>query len=97
DSKRQSQTAAVAKSFVGYAYLAYAVAAASGYYARPLTASEPDSICASFAAKVGRRSFNTENIVDSNLLRGIKVRIGNRIFDGSLRGKLDRLERTLTN
>ncbi|HLU21824.1 MAG TPA: F0F1 ATP synthase subunit delta [Bacillaceae bacterium] len=97
DRKRQSEIADVAKSFIDYANLDNGVADATVYSARPLTPSEAESISASFAAKVGRRSLNIENIVDSNLLGGIKVRIGNRIFDGSLRGKLDRLERTLTN
>ena len=52
-------------------------------------------ISSTFAAKVGKKSLRIENIVDSNLLGGIKLQIGNRIYDGSLQGKLERLEHQL--
>ncbi|MBS4223425.1 F0F1 ATP synthase subunit delta [Lederbergia citrea] len=96
DRHRESDIADVAGSFIELANKENGIAEATVYTVRPLTALEADSVSASFAPKVGRRSLNIENIVDTNLLGGMKVRIGNRIFDGSLRGKLDRLERTLT-
>ncbi|PKG22813.1 F0F1 ATP synthase subunit delta [Niallia nealsonii] len=71
------------------------IADAIVYSVRPLTNEERTEISASFAAKVGKVSLNIENIVDSNLLGGIIVRIGNQIFDGSLQGKLNRLQRQL--
>ncbi|MDQ0187311.1 F0F1 ATP synthase subunit delta [Cytobacillus kochii] len=71
------------------------IAEAKVYSVRPLTDEEKNALSATFAAKVGKQSLRIENIVDSNLLGGVKLRIGNKIFDGSLRGKLDRLERQL--
>lgn len=71
------------------------IAEAKVYSVRPLTDEERNALSATFAAKVGKQSLRIENIVDSNLLGGVKLRIGNKIFDGSLRGKLDRLERQL--
>lgn len=71
------------------------IAEAKVYSVRPLTDEESKALSATFAAKVGKQSLRIENIVDSNLLGGVKLRIGNKIFDGSLRGKLDRLERQL--
>ena len=62
---------------------------------RALTETEYEAISSTFAAKVGKKSFRIENIIDSNLLGGISVQIGNRIYDSSLRGKLERLERQL--
>jgi F-type H+-transporting ATPase subunit delta len=62
---------------------------------RPLSDAERDAISATFAAKIGKKSLRIENIVDSDLLGGVMLRIGNRIYDGSLRGKLSRLERKL--
>ncbi|NEH82094.1 F0F1 ATP synthase subunit delta, partial [Rhizobium leguminosarum] len=35
------------------------------------------------------------NEVQTDLIGGIKVRIGNRIYDGSVSGKLQRIERQL--
>jgi F-type H+-transporting ATPase subunit delta len=62
---------------------------------RPLTETESEVLASTFAAKVGKKTLRIENTVDSNLLGGIKVQIGNRIFDGSLQGKLERLEHQL--
>jgi len=96
DRHRQSDIADVAEAFIDLANEENGISEATVYSIRPLTGAESEAISASFATKVGRRSLNIENIVDTNLLGGLKIRIGNRIFDGSLRGKLDRLERTLT-
>ena len=60
-----------------------------------LTEEETKAISTTFAKKLGKKDLRIENIVDSNLLGGIKLRIGNRIYDGSLQGKLERLERQL--
>jgi F-type H+-transporting ATPase subunit delta len=62
---------------------------------RPLTDQEKEAISSHFAKKVNKASLKIENIIDSDLLGGLKIQIGNRIFDGSLRGKLDRLKREL--
>lgn len=65
------------------------------YSVRPLTEQEQDVISKVFAHKIGKKALRIENIVDSNLLGGIKIQIGNRIFDGTVSGKLERLERRL--
>ncbi|SFB03825.1 MULTISPECIES: F0F1 ATP synthase subunit delta [unclassified Bacillus (in: firmicutes)] len=95
DRHREDQTVEMAEEFIVLANEARGVADAKVYSVRPLTDSEREAISVSFAKKVGKNSLRIENIVDSNLLGGVKLRIGNRIFDGSLRGKLDRLERKL--
>ena len=71
------------------------IADAKVYSVQPLTDEQKEALSVAFAPKVGKKALNVENITDSNLLGGIKLRIGNRIFDGSLQGKLDRLERKL--
>ncbi|MEK3888505.1 F0F1 ATP synthase subunit delta [Bacillus sp. FSL K6-3431] len=96
DAHRQNEITDVAEAYINLANEESGIADALVYSARPLSSEESHAVSASFAAKVGKRSLNIENIVDTNLLGGLKIRIGNRIFDGSLRGKLDRLERTLT-
>jgi F-type H+-transporting ATPase subunit delta len=92
---REDQISDVADHFVNMANDARGIAEAKVYSIRPLTDAEREALSSSFAAKVGKKSLRIDNIVDTNLLGGIKLRIGNRIFDGSLRGKLDRLERQL--
>ncbi|MCQ6279890.1 F0F1 ATP synthase subunit delta [Bacillus sp. EB600] len=95
DRHRENDITDVANEFSELANEERGIEAADIYSVRPLTDDERTGLSVSFAEKVGKKSLQIENIVDSNLLGGIKVRIGNRIFDGSLRGKLDRLERTL--
>lgn len=71
------------------------VADAAVYSVRELSKDEQEALSSVFASKVGKKSLRIKNIIDTNLLGGVKLRIGNRIFDGSLRGKLERMERQL--
>ncbi|MED1469059.1 F0F1 ATP synthase subunit delta [Bacillus salipaludis] len=95
DRHREGEIVEVVNQFIELAYEASGVAEAEVSSVRPLSDAEREAISATFAAKVGKQSLRIENIVDSELLGGVKVRIGNRIYDGSLRGKLDRLQRKL--
>lgn len=95
DRHREDQIVDVANEFLELANDEMGIAEAQVYSTRELTDAEREAISSVFAAKVGKKSLKIGNIVDSNLLGGIRLRIGNRIYDGSLRGKLDRLERKL--
>ncbi|WP_409296075.1 F0F1 ATP synthase subunit delta [Peribacillus sp. SCS-26] len=95
DRHRQDIISEVADDFINLAYEERGEAEAKVYSVRPLTDEERGAIGASFAAKVGKRSLIIENIIDRSLLGGVKIRIGNRIFDGSVSGKLNRLEKQL--
>lgn len=95
DRHREDYIADMADHFIKLANDERGIAEAKVYSVRPLTEAEREALSSAFASKVGKQSLRIENIVDSNLLGGIKLRIGNRIFDGSLRGKLERLERQL--
>jgi F-type H+-transporting ATPase subunit delta len=95
DRHREDQIIDLADEFLELANEEMGIAEAEVYSTRALTDAEREAISSVFAAKIGKKSLKIENIVDSNLLGGIRLRIGNRIYDGSLRGKLDRLERKL--
>lgn len=95
DRQRQKEIGAVAKEFFALVNEEKGVAEATVTSVRALTEDERKALSATFAAKVGKKSLKIENIIDSKLLGGLKVRIGNRIFDGSIQGKLERLERQL--
>jgi F-type H+-transporting ATPase subunit delta len=45
--------------------------------------------------KVTGKTLRTQMVIDPTLLGGIQVRIGDRLYDGSLSGKLDRLAKSL--
>lgn len=62
--------------------------------AQPLGEEEKNKLAAQFGALTGK-SVRVENVVDASLLGGLTVRIGDTLYDGSLRGKLDRLSKQL--
>jgi F-type H+-transporting ATPase subunit delta len=95
DRHREDEIVEVVDQFIELSNNEMGIAEAEVYSIRPLTDAERTAISTTFAAKVGKKSLRIENIVDSELLGGVKLRIGNRIYDGSLRGKLNRLERKL--
>lgn len=73
------------------------IAEAKVYSVRELSDDEKKSLTDIFAKRIGKKTLRIENIIDKSLLGGIKLRIGNRIFDGSVSGKLDRIERQLVS
>ncbi|MGG1556772.1 F0F1 ATP synthase subunit delta [Geobacillus thermoleovorans] len=71
------------------------IAKAVAYSARPLTDEELRALSDVFAQKVGKQTLEIENIIDPELIGGVKLRIGNRIYDGSVSGQLERIRRQL--
>ncbi|PYI51132.1 F0F1 ATP synthase subunit delta [Paenibacillus flagellatus] len=69
-------------------------AQAKVYTPRPISAEESDQIAAAFGQVTGK-TIRIENIVDPSLIGGLQVRIGDRLYDGSVSGKLQRMERAL--
>lgn len=65
------------------------------YTVKPLNEQEKARISEVFAKRVGKNTIFIENIIDSSLIGGMKIRIGDTIFDGSVRNQLNRLEHQL--
>ena len=59
--------------------------------ALPLTAAQTQGVAAALRTALGKDP-EIETRVDPSLLGGIKVRVGSRLFDASLRSKLDSLK-----
>lgn len=95
DRHREDEMVEVANQYIELVNNEMGIAEAEVYSVRPLTEKEREALSSTFAAKIGKKSLQIENFVDSDMLGGLKLRIGNRIYDGSLRGKLDRLQRKL--
>lgn len=68
---------------------------ATVYSVRLLSQDELTALSDTFAKKIGKSSLRLKNVIDQNLVGGVKLRIGNRIYDGSISGKLERIERQL--
>jgi F-type H+-transporting ATPase subunit delta len=64
--------------------------------AAPLSDAERDAVRERLAAMTGD-TVEIETRVDPSLLGGILVRMGDRLIDGSVRGRLERLRTRLTS
>ncbi|MGD7042998.1 F0F1 ATP synthase subunit delta [Jeotgalibacillus proteolyticus] len=95
DRRRETEIAPMADAFIELSLANRGTAVAHVHSATKLSETDKASISQAFAQRVGKQSLQIHNIVDPTLLGGMRVRIGNRIFDGTLRSKLNRLEREL--
>jgi len=62
--------------------------------ARELSATEQTSLLAEIGKMAGSR-IDASFRLDKSILGGTIVRIGSTVYDGSVRGRLDRLKETL--
>ncbi|WHX48770.1 F0F1 ATP synthase subunit delta [Paenibacillus woosongensis] len=69
------------------------LATATVYTTYPLNEEEKAAIADEFGALVNKK-IRVLNEIDKDLLGGMKVRIGDTLYDGSLAGKLERLEKS---
>lgn len=62
---------------------------------RALSDDEKTAIEAALKELLKKSSVTIENIVNPSLLGGLRIRVGNTIFDGSVSGKLNRLKNNI--
>ena len=96
DHKRLGQIAEIAEQFKQQLDERMGIADARVSSARELSASEKKSLEQRLATVTGKtvRATYSEN---ASLLGGAVVRIGSTIYDGSVRGQLERLKEDLVN
>lgn len=94
ERRREEALEAFVKAYVKIANDALGQANATVYTPVELSEAELNAIAATFGKLTGKQ-IRMESVLDKSLLGGIQVRIGDRLYDGSLSGKLSRLERTL--
>jgi F-type H+-transporting ATPase subunit delta len=94
ERNRQDAIGEVSTAYTKIAGEALGQADATVFTAKSLDEAEMSKVVAEFGALVGK-TIRAEQIVDPALLGGIQVRIGDRLYDGSLSGKLARLEKSL--
>ncbi|WP_017756599.1 F0F1 ATP synthase subunit delta [Calidifontibacillus oryziterrae] len=95
DRKREDILLEVVEEYFLLANDERGIADAKVYSIRALTSDEEKALSEVFAKKVGKSQLRITNIVDNSLIGGVKLRIGNTIYDGSVKGKLERIERQL--
>ncbi|MEX1029454.1 MAG: F0F1 ATP synthase subunit delta [Paenibacillaceae bacterium] len=93
---REASIPALSEGYVKIANesLGHAKAVVSSPY--PLSDKEVEEIT-TFFSKLSGKSIRLEQQIDKSLLGGIQVRIGDRLYDGSLKSKLANLHKSLVN
>lgn len=91
---REGELPAVLEAYLQVAGGALGRADAHVTSAKPLSEQETAKLADKFGTLLGK-TVRVTNTVNPDLLGGITVRIGDTLYDGSLRGKLERLEKTL--
>ena len=87
----------VVDAFVEQYNEANGIAAANVYSVRALSEEEQANIEASLKTQLHKKSVSINNIVDPSLLGGLRIRIGNTIYDGSISGKLNRIKHNIAS
>lgn len=91
---RASSLPAVAKAFFALAAKRRGAVAAEVTTAAPLGAAQREGLAAALRQALGRDPEMTVR-VDPSLLGGLKVRVGSRLYDASLKTRLDQLKTAL--
>jgi len=87
----------VMQTFIQMVDDAKGVEKAHVYTARKLSNEAIGELEVAFAKRFGKKEMQLENIVDPSVIGGVKVRVGNTIYDGSLSGKLHRMKRDIVS
>lgn len=94
ERNRESAIEAIGAEYKGLAYEAKGVAEAEVITPQPLTKAGEKELIAVFQQMIGKTLVIT-NRVDPDILGGAIVRIGDRLYDGSLSSKLKRFRKQL--
>ncbi|WP_054025460.1 F0F1 ATP synthase subunit delta [Bacillus sp. FJAT-28004] len=91
--RRQDVIADVYAAYTKVAGDSLGQAHATVYSAQAMSDDELANVAAQFGQLTGK-TIIAQQIVEPSLLGGVQVRIGDRLYDGSLSGKLERLQKS---
>ncbi|WP_047983782.1 F0F1 ATP synthase subunit delta [Ornithinibacillus californiensis] len=92
---RVDSIADVVTSFEALVNEASGVAQGKVYSVRKLSDAEKAELEISFAKSLNKSMVKLENVVDPSIVGGVKIRMGNTIYDGTISGKLRRIEQNI--
>ena len=95
ERKRMDILIPMIDKFKDLAYSAVDMAEAIVSTPKPLAETEREQIAKIFAKKAGKSKLEIKNVIDPELIGGIKIRIGDHIYDGSVKAQLDQIKRQL--
>jgi F-type H+-transporting ATPase subunit delta len=92
DNKRIDVLDPVVDNYKQLANEVRGIAEATVHSAKPLTKQEEISVADVFAKRAGKAQLTINNIVDEDIIGGLKVRIGDTVYDGSVANQLARIQ-----
>lgn len=95
ERQRVEITLSIIDHFIQLFNDAKGIAEATVYSVRKLSDLEKQELETSFAKRFNKNAMKIENIVEPSLIGGIKIRMGNTIYDGSISTRLRRIERDI--
>ena len=95
DKRRIDLVIPVIDSYIELAFERKGIAPVTVETVRPLKPEEQEALSSVFAKRINKEMLKIDNKINPDLLGGIRIQYKNRIYDGSLQGKLERLRREL--
>ncbi|MBB5174073.1 F0F1 ATP synthase subunit delta [Texcoconibacillus texcoconensis] len=95
DNNREAYVTGVAYEFKQLAQREQGISEADVYSAKPLSPDEEQAVADTFAKREGIQQLIVKNIVDESIIGGVKVRIGDRIYDASVANKLNQIQQRM--
>jgi|SRR5690625_2033663 len=92
---RMNEITSIVDAFVNQYNEANGIAAATVYSVRELSDDEKAQVEASLKAQLNKQQVTITNKIDPSLLGGMRIRVGNTIYDGSISGKLNRIKHNI--
>lgn len=96
DQSREKELKDVVNAYITMANEARGIAEATVTTAEPLNQDETAQLARQFG-KALNKTLRMQTRVDANVVGGVVLRIGNRVYDGSITGKLARFKQRLTD
>lgn len=94
DKRRIKDLFNIAKEFEDLIYEHKGIAKAIAYTIKPLTTDEHLALKEKLQY-LTKKEIELINRIDKNLLGGVKIKLGDKVIDGTLRGKLNGLQNSL--
>jgi F-type H+-transporting ATPase subunit delta len=94
DKRRIKDLFNIAKEFEDLIYKHKGIVKATAYTIKPLTEDEQLALKDKLQFMT-KKEIELINRIDENLLGGVMIKLGDKVIDGTLRGKLNRLQNSL--
>ncbi|TVP80928.1 MAG: F0F1 ATP synthase subunit delta [Alkalicoccus sp.] len=91
DNKREYLFAVIADNYKALTYEEKGIAEAVVSSAKELSEAEKEAVADVFSRRAGKTTLYINNVVDKDLIGGLRVRIGDTVYDSTVANQLKRI------